>query len=345
MAMPRFAILENPYNAETPLDRLDGADVRVGDFFVRSHFETPVIDPGQWRCEVGGAVARSLSLDLDSLRALPRRRLAVTLECAGNGRTLLKPAVSGAPWRLGAAGTAEFEGVSLADVLELARPRADGIEVVFRGADEGEVAGGRRVRFERSLPIDVALHPDTLLVWGMGGRRLAPEHGAPVRLIVPRWYAVASVKWLVGVEVRTERFSGWFQGANYVYRGSSVYAEDEPVSRMRVRAIIARPEDGATAARGPVDIAGSAWSGGGAISRVELSLDGGTSWRDARLVPPRSRHAAARWHTRVSIDAAGTLEILARATDAAGNVQPLEAPWNELGYGNNAAQRVRLTIV
>jgi DMSO/TMAO reductase YedYZ molybdopterin-dependent catalytic subunit len=271
--------------------------------------------------------------------------LAVTLECAGNGRSLLRPAVPGAPWRLGAAGTAEFEGVALADVLDRATPHGGAIEVVFRGADEGEVQGGRLVRFERSLPIDVARHPDTLLAWAMNGEALAPEHGAPVRLIVPGWYAVASVKWLVGIDVRTEPFYGWFQGDNYVYRGSSLYAENEPVSRMRVRAVIARPADGATIPRGRVAIAGSAWSGDGAIARVELSLDGGASWSDAQLGLPLSPHASAPWQAEVPVDDVGAVEILARATDAAGNRQPLEAPWNRLGYGNNAVHAVRLTVV
>lgn len=342
--MRRVPILENPYNAETPLDRLDGEPVPAGDLFVRSHFGVPEIDPRPWCCTLGGAVVRPQSLSLGLLRKHRRRRLAVTLECAGNGRTLLQPAVPGAPWGLGAAGTAEFEGVALADVLEVAQPRSDAVEVAFRGADAGTIADGRRVHFERSLPIDVARHPDTLLAWGMNGGPLAPEHGAPVRLIVPGWYAVASVKWLAAIDVRTELYSGWFQGANYVYRGSSVYAESTPVSRTRVRAIIARPADGQVASRGPLEIAGSAWSGDGAIARVELSLDAGVRWRDAELDPPLSPHAAVPWRARVVIDSSGPLALVARATDTAGNVQPLAPPWNQLGYGNNAAHVVRLTI-
>jgi DMSO/TMAO reductase YedYZ molybdopterin-dependent catalytic subunit len=342
--MRRIAVVDSPYNAETPMDRLDGHHVPDSEFFVRSHFEAPAIDPRGWQCRVVGAVVRPLSLDLAGLRGLTPRRLTVTLECAGNGRTLLRPAVPGAPWRLGAAGTAEFEGVALADVLARARPRADAVEVAFRGADEGEVGGGRRVRFERSLPMDVARHPDTLLAWTMNGRPLTQEHGAPVRLIVPGWYAVASVKWLVGIEALTEPFHGWFQGENYVYRGSSVHPENTPVTRMRVRAVVARPADGAIVPRGPLDIAGSAWSGEAPITGVALSVDGGATWDNAALEPAAHPCAATAWHARVTLPAPGPIKILARATDAAGNVQPLDAPWNRLGYGNNAAHPVRVTV-
>jgi DMSO/TMAO reductase YedYZ molybdopterin-dependent catalytic subunit len=342
--MRRIAVIETPYNAETPMDRLDGQSVPDAEFFVRSHFEVPAIDPRAWQCRVGGAVVRPLELDLAGLRRLTPRRLTVTLECAGNGRTLLKPAVAGAPWRLGAAGTAEFEGIALADVLARARPRADAVEIAFRGADEGEVAGGRRVRFERSLPMDVARDPDTLLAWAMNGRPLTEEHGAPLRLIVPGWYAVASVKWLVGIEARTEPFHGWFQGENYVYRGSSDQPENTPVTRMRVRAVIARPVDGCVIPRGPLDVAGSAWSGEAPITGVALSVDGGASWKDAALAPAAHPRAATPWHARISLPAPGPVEILARAKDAAGNVQPLESAWNVLGYGNNAVHPVRVTV-
>jgi DMSO/TMAO reductase YedYZ molybdopterin-dependent catalytic subunit len=342
--MRRIAIIENPYNAETPMDRLDGQGVPASEFFVRSHFDVPAIDPHAWKCRIDGAVVRPLSLDLANLRAFAPRRLTVTLECAGNGRTLLRPAVPGAPWRLGAAGTAEFGGVSLADVLDRARPRADAVEISCWGADEGEVAGGRRVRFERSLPMAIARHPDTLLAFSMNGLPLTPEHGAPVRLIVPGWYAVASVKWVIGIEARTEPFHGWFQGENYVYRGSAVYPENTPVTKMRVRAVVARPVEGAIVPRGPIEISGSAWSGEAPITGVQVSVDGGASWCDAEIEPPIHNYAARSWRARVTIPTKGTTSILARARDAAGNVQPLDAAWNRLGYGNNAVHPIRITV-
>ena len=336
--MTRKTILEDPYNAETPLDRLDGGIVAAGDFFVRSHFAVPAIDRTGWRCAVGES-----TLDLEALAALPRRKVAVTLECAGNGRTLLLPKVQGAPWRLGAAGTAEFEGVALREVLN--RARIDGArEILFRGADSGTVADGRTVAFERSLPIDVARDPDVLLAWGMNGAPLAREHGAPVRLVVPGWYAVASVKWLVEVRPLASPFSGYFQGQNYVYRGSTAFPDGTPVTAMRVRSIISSPEDGARVDGGKVEIRGSAWSGAGPIARVEVSADAGETWIDAAVRPTASAHAAAAWTALVPLRGTGELEIRARATDAVGNTQPDLPPWNELGYGNNAIQRITVRV-
>jgi DMSO/TMAO reductase YedYZ molybdopterin-dependent catalytic subunit len=161
------------------------------------------------------------ALDLPALRSLPRRKLTVTLECAGNGRTLLTPAVKGAPWRLGAVATAEFEGVPLHEVLDRAHAGAGAREILFTGADSGSVPDGRTVTFERSLPIDVARDPDVLLAWEMNGAPLDPHHGAPVRLVVPGWYGVASVKWLVGIRALAAPYTGYFQSENYVYRESA----------------------------------------------------------------------------------------------------------------------------
>ena len=337
----RIPIIEDPYNAETPLDRLDGTDVAAGDFFVRSHFAVPAIDTSAWRLSIGGAVDRPRTLDLAELGRQPRRTPRVTLECAGNGRTLLRPEVSGAPWRLGGVGTASFEGVALRDALALAGVREGAVEVLFRGADAGTVAPERTESYRRSLPLSVALDPDTLLAWGMNGAPLAPEHGAPVRLLVPGWYGVASVKWLEAVEVLTEPFHGWFQGESYVYRNGG---DEKPVQRMRVRAMIASPSDGAAVPPGPLDVVGSAWSGDGAIARVEISADGGASWGDATLALPSSRLAATPWRARVNAPPGRRIELRARATDAAGNVQPDAASWNRLGYGNNAIQRVRIAV-
>jgi DMSO/TMAO reductase YedYZ molybdopterin-dependent catalytic subunit len=341
----RTAILHDPYNAEAPLDVVDGGPVAPGDFFVRSHFAVPGIDSAAWRCTVDGAVDRPVTLDLDALRALPQRRLAVTLECAGNGRTLLRPEVKGAPWTLGAVSTATFTGASLRDVLDRAGIRDVAVEVVCRGADSGTVPDGRQVGFERSLPLDVARDPDVLVAWGMNGAPLAPEHGAPVRLIVPGWYGVASVKWLVGLSVVTAPFAGIFQGESYVYRGCAAYPENTPVGPVRVRALIASPVAGATVSRGALTVKGSAWSGSGAIVKVEISTDDAASWRAATLLAPASPRAATPWHATIRVESNGEVEILARATDGAGNVQPLDPPWNVLGYGNNAVQRIIVRVV
>src|SRR5262245_19277725 len=336
--MTRKTILDDPYNAETPLDRLDGGIVAAPDFFVRSHFAEPAIDRKDWRCAVGGSV-----LDFEALSALPNRQVTVTLECAGNARTLLLPKVQGAPWRLGAAATAEFEGVALREVLD--RAGVDGaLEILFRGGDEGRVADGRTVSFERALPIEVARDPDVLLAWGMNGAPLLREHGAPVRLLVPGWYGVASVKWVVEVRPLAAPYRGYFQGEGYVYRGSNAFPDGTPVTTMRVRSIISSPEDGARVEAGEIEVRGSAWSGAGPIARVEVSADAGETWSDAALKPTGATHAATGWSAAVRVAGPGETEIRARATDAAGNVQPDSASWNALGYGNNAVQRLTVRV-
>ena len=340
----RTAILHDPYNAEAPLDVIHGGPVEPGDFFVRSHFAAPHISPAAWRCSIDGAVMDPLTLDLDALRALPRRRLAVTLECAGNGRTLLRPEVKGAPWTPGAVSTATFEGVALRDVLDRAGVRDDAVEILCRGADSGRVPDGRTVTFERSLPLHVARDHDVLVAWRMNGDPLPPEHGAPVRLIVPGWYGVASVKWLVGLRALTRAFGGYFQGESYVYRGCAAYPENTPVGPVRVRALIAHPVSGAVVSPGAITVRGSAWSGSGAIAKVEISIDDAGSWRAATLEAPASPRAATPWHATIRAVSRADVEILARATDAAGNVQPLDPPWNVLGYGNNAVQRIVVIV-
>ena len=335
--MTRKAIIDDPYNAETPLGCLSGEPVRTGDFFVRSHFAVPSIPPESWRCEVGAA-----TLDLPSLKSLPRKRLAVTLECAGNGRALLRPKVAGAPWTLGGVATAEFEGVALNDVLDRAGIDGGTRELLFTGADSGPI-DGRTVTFERTLPIDVARDPDVILAWGMNGAPLDPQHGAPVRLVVPGWYGVASVKWLVGIRPLAAPHVPYFQ-AQYVYRESAEYPDDTPVRAVRVRSLIARPTDGSVVPAGPLEIAGSAWSGTAPIARVEVSIDGGSTWTSAALGTPLSRHAATPWRAGLSVASPATLEILSRATDATGATQPDAAPWNARGYGNNAVQRITVRV-
>ncbi len=335
---------EDPYNGGTPMEALADPVTPTGSFYVRNHFPVPDIDPGRWRLRVAGEVAEPLELSLDDLRALPVRSLFVTLECAGNGRRAMDPVPGGTPWEFDAVSTAEFTGTPLYRVLDRAGVSPEAVEIVFTGADRGEVADGRETAFERSLPVATARDPDVLLAWEMNGRPLSPDHGRPVRLVVPAWYGMASVKWLVGVRASVEPFRGWFQAERYVYRGGAGRPDGTPLAYKRVRAAIARPADGARLERGPVEVAGTAWSGGVAIERVELSADGGESWEDARLGEPAGRHAAPPWRWNWEPSRSGRHVLVARATDAAGETQPLEPLWNAQGYGNNAAQRVAIDI-
>jgi sulfite oxidase len=340
----RVTVTEEPPNAETPLAALAVPLTPGGSFYVRSNFPLPDLSLADWRLVVDGEVERSCSLGWDELRALPEKTLAVTMECAGNGRLLMEPVPAGTPWNLGAVSTARFSGVPLRHILERARPTADALEVLFEGADGGTTETGEQAIFARSLPLDVALHPDTLLAWSIDDRPLPREHGYPLRLVVPGWYGMASVKWLARVHLIARPFDGFFQRKRYVYLQENGTPDGTPVTRMRVRAVIARPAQGDRVAGGVVEVAGTAWSGYGPVRRVEVSTDGGRSWADARLRVPDSPYACTAWRLEWEPPRPGSYEVVARATDAAGNRQPLEPVWNAQGYGNNVVHRVVVRV-
>ena len=342
MANPPLQLVvvsERPFNAEAPLAALAAPITPVEQFFVRSNFDVPVIDAASWCLAIDGAIDTPRSLDLAELQRLPVREMAVTVECAGNARRRMQPVPAGTPWDLGAVSTAVFTGVALRDVLALCAVRADALELVFAGADHGDI-DGHDVRFARSLPRAAALHEDTLLAWGMNGAPLTPAHGYPLRLLVPGWYGVASVKWLTRITAVTEPFTGHFQTERYIYVKDASVDDGTPVTRMHVRALVA--DVSAPSESGVIRIRGSAWSGHGAITRVQLSFDGGSSWEDARIDALASAYAAVTWSHEIPAPVHDYIDIIVRATDASGETQPLEPRWNELGYGNNVAQRVRV---
>ncbi len=340
-----MTVEETPFIAETPMDAFAEPRTPTSLFFVRNHFDLPRANEDAWRLGVDGLVERPLTLSLPALRSRPARTVSVTLECAGNGRTAMVPPPPGTPWRFGGAGTADFTGVSLRSVLDEARLRPEAKEILFVGADRGEVEPGREEAIARSLPTAVALQDDVLLAWAMNGEPLAPAHGFPLRLVVPAWYGVASVKWLVQITALARPFEGYFQKERYVYVGETGTPHRTPVTRMRVRAIIGRPADGAVVPAGPLEVAGTAWSGFGPISLVDLSVDSGRVWSQTELGEPLSEHAATPWRIRWTPPRPGRYELVARATDDAGNTQPLTSLRNDYGYGNNVVHRVRVTVV
>lgn len=337
-------IEETPFNAETPMQALEESLTPPHLFYVRNHFDLPHIDAETWRLTIDGVVERPLELSMEDLRSFPERTVTVTMECAGNGRTRMSPVPSGTPWAFGAVGSARFSGLPLNVLLDGAGLRPDAIQVLFEGADRGRVEPGRTVAFARGLPLEAARHPDVLLAWGMNGRPLLPEHGFPLRLVVPRWYGMASVKWLVRISARSAPFEGYFQRERYVYSGESETPEATPVTLARVRAVIGRPVDGAELTVGPTEVAGTAWSGAGPIARVGISVDDGRSWSEAQLGAALSPYAAIPWRFLWHPPGPGEYTVTARATDRAGNTQPLEPVWNAYGYGNNVVHRVGVTV-
>ncbi|MGD1170958.1 molybdopterin-dependent oxidoreductase [Mycobacterium seoulense] len=337
---------ENPLNCETSLPALIGSVViPSAHFYVRNHFATPMLDPDRYELTVSGMVARPLRLWLPDLHNLPRQSLLATLECAGNGRAQFDPPVDGEQWRFGAASTAEWTGVPLVDILDRAGLAPGAHDVVFRGADAGSVdATTAPVRFERALSVRDARESGALVAYAMNGEPLPLQHGRPVRLIVPGWYSVASVKWLNEIEVIGHPFEAFFQTNRYHYeseRDGGVVRE--PVRLQRVRALIAQPADGAPVSAGEVVVRGVAWSGAAPIDRVDVCIADGP-WQAARLVGERRRHSWQWWELFTHCDVRGPTTVRARATDAAGNTQPERPEWNRFGYGGNAVQTIAIEV-
>jgi DMSO/TMAO reductase YedYZ molybdopterin-dependent catalytic subunit len=330
-------------NHGLPLEALRHEITPPGLHYLLIHYDIPAVDPAAFVLEVGGAVEQPLTLSLDDLRARERVAEPITFECAGNGRALLEPRPLSQPWLTEAVGTAEWGGTLLRPLLDEARPSAGAVEVLFSALDRG-VEGGVQQTYERALPVAEA--ENALLAYEMNGQPLLPQHGFPLRLVVPGWYGMTNVKWLTRITVLDEPFSG-FQNA-VAYRMYGADGEPgEPVTRMLPRSLMVPPgvPEFMTRERhvepGPVTLVGRAWSGYGSIERVEVSTDAGSTFNAAVLDPSLGPHAWRGW--RFDWDApSGEHVISSRATDSAGNTQPLEPSWNLKGYANNAVERIQV---
>jgi DMSO/TMAO reductase YedYZ molybdopterin-dependent catalytic subunit len=331
-----------------PLEALAYDVTPAGLHYLLIHYDIPVVDPAAWRLTVVGRVGRELSLSLDELRSRPAVTAAVTMECAGNGRAELSPRPLSQPWLFEAVGNAEWTGTPVRGLLEEAGVGDGALEVAFRGLDRG-IEGGEEQLYERSLPLAEAMRDEVLLAYEMNGRPLPPQHGYPLRLIVPGWYGMTSVKWLERIELLDRPFEGYQQARGYRVR-QTPDEPGEPVSRILPRSLMIPPgvPDFATRARthagGPCTVRGRAWSGLAPVERVEVSADAGATWSDAALGPQPSPWAWRSWEWEWDPAGPGTYELCSRASDAAGNTQPLEAPWNLGGYANNEVHRVGVVI-
>ena len=336
-------------NAGMPLEVLRDELTPAGLHYLLVHYDIPALDADAFELRVDGAVASPLRLGMQDLQRRPHVTRTVTMECAGNGRARLEPRPVSQPWLHEAVGTAVWTGTPLAGLLREAGVDPAAVEVVFWGADRGVEAGAAQ-RYARSLSVDDALDEDVLLAWDMGGAPLLPQHGFPLRLVVPGWYGMASVKWLTRVEVVTEPFAGYQNAVAYRYRTSP---EDPgtPVTRMAVRSLMAPPGVPEFPSRrrfvelAPQELVGRAWSAAGPVVRVEVTDDGGATWVEARVDPPPDAFAWQRWTCTWTPRAPGDLELWCRATDASGATQPLEPVWNVGGYAVNAVHRVPVTVV
>jgi sulfane dehydrogenase subunit SoxC len=332
-------------NHGMPLEALRYPITPAGLHYLLIHYDIPEVDADAWRLVVRGA--RELTLSLDDLRARPPAELAVTMECAGNGRAHFDPRAVSQPWLHEAVGTARWRGTPLRGLLEEAGVPDGTVDVVFSGLDRG-VEGGEEQRYARALPVAEATREEALLAYEMNGAQLPPQHGYPLRLVVPGWYGMTNVKWLAEIELVPEAFRGYQHDVSYRLRRS----EDDdgtPVDRMQPRALIAPPgmPDFLTRARtlppGSCVLRGRAWSGYAPVTEVDVSVDGGRTWSPAELQDDLGRWAWRGWSFTWEATA-GEHVVCARARDAAGNEQPLEAEWNVGGYANNSVQRVAVTV-
>ena len=319
----------------------------TGMHYLLVHFDIPDVDPSAWSLNIGGLVANPATLSLEDIQALPSRTEVVTMECAGNGRALFTPRLVSQPWLLEAIGTSEWTGTPLKGVLEAAGVKEEAVEILFTGADQG-VQGDEVQYYQRSLTVAEATRDEVMLVYGMNGRPLEPQHGYPLRLIVPGWYGMTSVKWVGSIEAIGEPFNGYQMHGSYRYAQTADEPGD-PVNLIRVRALMVPPgiPDFLTRNRllnaGPVTLTGRAWAGRLGISLVEISVDGGLTWSDAQLgvQPPQFawRGWTAQWNAT-----SGRHSLMVRATDTEGNRQPVEQEWNIQGMGNNMVQVVDVIV-
>ena len=336
-------------NHGMPLEMLRDDVTPIGLHYLLIHYDIPQVDARSWRLTVDGCVGTELSLGLDALRGLPAHEVVATMECAGNGRARLTPRPVSQPWLLEAVGTGRWRGARLRDVLEQAGVATGATEVLFTGLDRG-TEGGEEQLFQRSLALADARDDDVLLAYELNGVPLPPQHGFPLRLLVPGWYGMTNVKWLTGITLLDEPFAGYQQVRGYHLRETD---DDDgvPLSRIHPRALMVPPgipdfmTRERTARSGTVTIEGRAWSGLAPVEAVEVSTDDGATWHAAQLEPPElGRWAWRRWSYEWTAIEPGRYVLACRARDEAGNEQAAEPRWNVGGYANNEPQRVVVTI-
>jgi DMSO/TMAO reductase YedYZ molybdopterin-dependent catalytic subunit len=326
MAEQRKVITAAPENSETPLEQIRSWVTPTPWFFVRNHFDVPQINLAAWQLRVEGLVERPREWTWEDVTSLPERTVFATVECAGNGRSFLEPRQQGVPWGAGAVAHAEWTGVPLWRVLEKAGLKPEATELVFEGADRGvEADHPEPMHFERSLPRTKALGPDTLLATRMNGELLEPSHGFPVRVLVPGWYGVASVKWVQRIVAVDRPFRGYFQTTKYTVQGlDGNGARTEMVQAMTVKSEILRPRPGEVLGLGTCRLFGLAWAGEEAVARVEVSTDHGRTWQDAELIGPQAPYSWSLWEFLWEVAEPARYGLLVRATSAGGWVQPLQ---------------------
>ncbi len=335
---------EKPLNAETSVAHLQSWTTSNAVFFKRNQgqiMESPV-DLDSWCLSVEGLVEKQLDLCFADILALPKVEMAVTLECSGNGRSLLVERASGNPWTIGGVGNAVWGGVRLADILEQAGIANAAHHVGFEGLDKPLGAAG--IKFIRSIPLAKALD-STILAYEMNGEPLPVEHGFPLRAIALGWTGANCIKWLSKITLLEKPYQGFFMDKVYrVFQKGQDPATGEVVTALQLKSIITAPGNHAKIVVGRVAVHGAAYAGDAEVDKVEVSVDNGGTWQEARFIGPHERWAWRRWEYLWQAATPGQYRILARATDSHGQVQPMTAQWNVLGYGNNGVREHGIVV-
>jgi DMSO/TMAO reductase YedYZ molybdopterin-dependent catalytic subunit len=333
-------LTEHPPNAAVPLSRLDGRPLQQDRAYIRNSFPAPAREnlTGVIDIMIPGRPTKQFT-EYD-LVGLSQVEIDLVLECAGNGRSLIRPTVDGLAWELGGVSPIRVGGVRLADLLgELP---ADVVELVITGADHGEVYPEGDVNYQFSVSSERVADGSALLVTEWGGEPLGLDHGGPVRFMLPGDYAMRSVKWVTRIEGVTQPFMGHFV-ERYRFLGDIRFPEGAPVGVIQVRSVISSPAEGDTVPAGTIVVGGSAWSGGAPIAEVSVSTDGGQTWLQADLERGAGLLSSKGWRCDIRLDP-GRHILMARATDANGDIQPMDPPWNARGYANNLIHKVGFEV-
>ena len=341
---------DSPADFETPVQLLDKGWITSNDaHYVRSHLSFPNVELNNWNLTVEGEVNRSLKLTMREIRGFQEVTRTVTLECSGNGRAFADPPVAGLQWEKGAVGTARWTGIPLRDVLMKAQVQPNAKHVILNGADMPIRAVPD---FVRSIPIEKAMHPDTILAYRMNGAALPVLHGFPLRLIVPGWEAAASTKWIVDIQISEAEASGFFMQTAYripnrpIAPGTLVDPKDTiPYTALSVKSIFTSPLDGAMVPMGSsIQLRGFAWAGEADITQVDVSTDAGSTWNIAVLDNDKARYTWRRFRYLWKPPAAKSFVVMSRATDSQGRTQPMVASWNPSGYLYNVADKIQINV-
>jgi sulfite oxidase len=330
-----------PLNAEAPLKELTSEVTSYDLFFVRNNYDGPEMDPAQYVLRVDGEVENPLTLKLDDLRRMEQVTQTITLECAGNGRSFHRPRATGIQWEYGAVGTALWQGVRLADILKMARPRPTAKHVVPNGNDAPPTP--QAPDFIRSHPISKAMEPHTMIALQMNGQPVPHLHGGPARLLVPGWIASASIKWVNHLTLADKEWDGPFMQRSYRSPRAEDPKETYSLQSLECKSVIVTPLDGSQFGAGPQTVSGFAWAGEGTIVAVDISTDGGQTWKSAMLTGTEHRYAWRRWEYPWEAKP-GANTIMARASDSLGRLQPPSRPPDPQGYRWNVIHAVRVTV-